>query len=359
MVICKQLNPEDVDRAYQLESAGYPADEAATLDALRSRQQVASHLFYGAYDDEEDHSLLVGFICATATDQPTLTHESMSIHVDNGHYVAIHSVCVDQTRQHQKIGSTLIQHFINELKQQTHYKGIILIAHDHLIQWYSTFGFNLVGESKVVHGKDKWFEMFYPLTPSSSSSSTLHLNESENSNNNIRNPGQGFDTIQGGLETLTNPNNQTNTQDLYCPRPECRCLLLKAGTAKLVRSHKNDFELPELPRPVNTQPLKQTQSNAYWSVDSPLSFENIGFSRNTTLPINSTLQTSSTTSEEMIKYLICADCDLGPLGWHDTQGKDLGFEVEQENHSNSTAAVNLRKGREFLLHVERVRYKMM
>lgn len=52
---------------------------------------------------------------------------------------------------------------------------------------------------------------------------------------------------------------------------------------------------------------------------------------------------------------MCADCDHGPLGWHDTEGRDLGLEVEAENEGKGG---ELRKGREFLLDVGRVRYKI-
>lgn len=56
-----------------------------------------------------------------------------------------------------------------------------------------------------------------------------------------------------------------------------------------------------------------------------------------------------------IKYLTCADCDHGPLGWHDTEGRDLGLEVEEENEGR---AAGVRRGREFLLAVDRVRYRL-
>lgn len=39
----------------------------------------------------------------------------------------------------------------------------------------------------------------------------------------------------------------------------------------------------------------------YWMVDNMYTFENLGFSNT----VNN------------IKYLICADCEIGPIGWHD------------------------------------------
>ena len=41
----------------------------------------------------------------------------------------------------------------------------------------------------------------------------------------------------------------------------------------------------------------------YWMVDNMMTFENVGFSHNV----------------GTIKYLACADCEVGPIGYHDTQ----------------------------------------
>ena len=43
----------------------------------------------------------------------------------------------------------------------------------------------------------------------------------------------------------------------------------------------------------------------YWVVDDMFTFENLGFSN----------------TVGGIKYLICADCEVGPIGWHDTTDK--------------------------------------
>lgn len=85
---------------------------------------------------------------------------------------------------------------------------------------------------------------------------------------------------------------------------------------------------------------------ACWEVTpaSPLTFENVGFSK----------------SVGSLKYLTCANCDCGPLGWTDTKGRDLGKDVEtilgergDEKRENSANF-----GPEFFLDVRRVRYGM-
>ena len=43
----------------------------------------------------------------------------------------------------------------------------------------------------------------------------------------------------------------------------------------------------------------------HWMVRDMYTFENVGFSK----------------TVSSIKYLACADCEIGPIGWHDTRDK--------------------------------------
>ena len=45
------------------------------------------------------------------------------------------------------------------------------------------------------------------------------------------------------------------------------------------------------------------QISEFWSVKDMMAFENVGFSKDTA---------------DGKKFLICADCEVGPLGFHDT-----------------------------------------
>lgn len=47
--------------------------------------------------------------------------------------------------------------------------------------------------------------------------------------------------------------------------------------------------------------LEKEMLSQYWTVKDKFTFENIGF--------------SNTVSG--LKYLICADCEIGPIGWFD------------------------------------------
>lgn len=57
---------------------------------------------------------------------------------------------------------------------------------------------------------------------------------------------------------------------------------------------------------------------AHWFVDDMFSFENVGF----------------TNDVGRIKYLICADCEIGPIGWHCLDDKRSFYvALERVNHA--------------------------
>lgn len=123
-----------------------------------------------------------------------------------------------------------------------------------------------------------------------------------------------------------------------------------------------------------------------WLVTSPLAFENIGFTKGVVSnsdqgrPVEGAGSSSTTAAAATattgqrdipslpegarIRYLSCADCDCGPLGWHvEHKGSDLGRDVEEQIGRGTTAGGGGGGGgggmvREFLIPVERCRYKV-
>ena len=58
---------------------------------------------------------------------------------------------------------------------------------------------------------------------------------------------------------------------------------------------------------IGTDPNGETLKE-FWCVSDMYHFENVGFSKNV--------------GGGTHKYLLCADCEIGPFGWHDTAVKD-------------------------------------
>ncbi|KAG5439526.1 hypothetical protein PCANB_002101 [Pneumocystis canis] len=80
-----------------------------------------------------------------------------------------------------------------------------------------------------------------------------------------------------------------NLETLYCPYPKCKSIILLKGMGVLIFDG-------------NSGKLSSNTMSTFWTVSSPFVFENLGFSKNI---------------EGNIKFLTCADCDRGPLGYHD------------------------------------------
>ncbi|KAG0283116.1 hypothetical protein BGZ97_008712 [Linnemannia gamsii] len=147
-----------------------------------------------------------------------------------------------------------------------------------------------------------------------------------------RNPGKEYTEFQEQDLITSNNGQQTNAFDIYCPVDACRCKLLLAKAATLVQREKSKLTLPQLPlagatvstiddsedtnntttTPTTTEeeptspttPTTAGELQAFWRVTDMMAFENIGFSK--MLP-NGT------------QFLSCADCDTGPLGYHESK----------------------------------------
>lgn len=66
--------------------------------------------------------------------------------------------------------------------------------------------------------------------------------------------------------------------------------------------------LPSMRKNIINQPdgtLDGDTVTSHWLVDDMYTFENVGFTKDV----------------GKIKYLICADCEIGPIGWHNLDEK--------------------------------------
>ncbi|KAL5022792.1 hypothetical protein ScPMuIL_001947 [Solemya velum] len=96
--------------------------------------------------------------------------------------------------------------------------------------------------------------------------------------------------------------NCMNASQLHCQR--CSSIVLLPQKAKLLTT--TEFYLPFMyKKNVESLPTEGETLQNFWVVDDMFTFENIGFSN----------------TVDRIKYLICADCEIGPIGWHDISDK--------------------------------------
>eukprot|EP00746_Dinoflagellata_sp_MGD_P053723 gnl/MRDRNA2_/MRDRNA2_23586_c0_seq1.p1 gnl/MRDRNA2_/MRDRNA2_23586_c0~~gnl/MRDRNA2_/MRDRNA2_23586_c0_seq1.p1 ORF type:complete len:193 (-),score=39.77 gnl/MRDRNA2_/MRDRNA2_23586_c0_seq1:25-603(-) len=178
------LLPVDrVEEVSRVESASYPADEAADLDQIRFRQANAQEVFMGLFGvatdlptgeavvvkfegPSEGNSVqgleLVGFVNGTLAAGEELDHDSMSAHDPSGSTLCIHSVVTAEAYRRRGYAKAMLQEYMKAVRSTVpQLQRILLLCKNHLIPFYESCGFTNLGESKVVHGQDKWYDMKY------------------------------------------------------------------------------------------------------------------------------------------------------------------------------------------------------
>ncbi|KAI9105317.1 Mss4-like protein [Phlyctochytrium arcticum] len=138
--------------------------------------------------------------------------------------------------------------------------------------------------------------------------------------------------------SVTNPQGR-NSLTIHCPK--CDCVVLRAGAATKVSADPS----------VDLPPISATSQNHpvyLWQVTDMMHFENIGFSK----PVPNV----------PFRYLSCAECDIGPIGYHPSipptsaapslPAFALG---ENEGAPDDSSANTIRKV--FNIAADRVRYK--
>ncbi|KHN76312.1 Guanine nucleotide exchange factor MSS4 -like protein [Toxocara canis] len=79
--------------------------------------------------------------------------------------------------------------------------------------------------------------------------------------------------------------------------PTCGCIILAAKVAEYVT--ERPFKLPLCRQKKNVSTVEKETLTEWWSVKKAYDFENIGF----------------THASDGVKYLVCADCEAGPVGF--------------------------------------------
>lgn len=89
--------------------------------------------------------------------------------------------------------------------------------------------------------------------------------------------------------------NNRNKLPILCMR--CNCAILSPNVASFVDA--KPFSLPFCRQAKNSTSINAEVINSWWQVERMFDFENIGF----------------THARDGVKYLICANCEDGPVGY--------------------------------------------
>jgi len=210
-IIFRAVQPTDIPRCYQIESASYPEDEAASKSTLQYRQHHAAPFFRCAFLIDNGGSTshtdisngnmggmgspsiggttstsssisrpvkstpmnltqtlkgrIIGYICSTRCS--SFTEEAMKSHDATGKILGIHSVVVEEKYRNSGVASAMMKDYLSAMERLNSKEGIlkvkmdkiVLIAKKNLLAFYVRNGFRAMGISSIVHGKEQWFEL--------------------------------------------------------------------------------------------------------------------------------------------------------------------------------------------------------
>ncbi|BES96291.1 unnamed protein product [Nesidiocoris tenuis] len=105
-----------------------------------------------------------------------------------------------------------------------------------------------------------------------------------------------------------------NNSKITCTRCPSKILLPQVGTYVV-----KEFNLPLMNRKAESDGDSFEEIKDYWQINDMYHFENIGFSK----------------TVDDRKYLICSDCEIGPIGWHDLKTKLNYLALSRVKHVNS------------------------
>jgi predicted GNAT family N-acyltransferase len=152
---------DELKRVIELEEASFPDDEAASPDTLRYRCKHAADYFRAYFLKNSNLKELVGFVNGTLSSGDKLNGETMSNHDVNGTMLCVHGVVVAERHRRQGIGLAMMRAYVRDIEARCSERlaSIRLLCKQHLIEFYQSVGFQLLGKSDVEHGQDQWFEM--------------------------------------------------------------------------------------------------------------------------------------------------------------------------------------------------------
>ncbi|XP_014226419.1 guanine nucleotide exchange factor MSS4 homolog [Trichogramma pretiosum] len=107
-----------------------------------------------------------------------------------------------------------------------------------------------------------------------------------------------------------------NLDGVYCTH--CPSKILNAGSAAFKRF---EFPLPLMQYKKGEQIDKKETLEVFWQVDDVMTFENIGVSHKV----------------DNIKYLACADCERGPVGWIDADTQQCYIALDRVKHTSAAS----------------------
>ncbi len=156
----RQVNINDIDVCYKIESACYTSD-GATREKILQRIMLFPEGFLIAESEGE----IIGLINSASTDKEDLTDEALKDmvgHIKDGSNMVIFSLAVMPEFQGKGVSKHLMLRFI-EVSKVLEKEKILLICKSKLVPYYQNYSFVYSGKSNSKHGGFEWHEMYLLL----------------------------------------------------------------------------------------------------------------------------------------------------------------------------------------------------
>ena len=156
-IIIRTAEMSDLDAVSRIESACFPAAEAATKEEFEERLRFYANRFLLLFADGKLVSFADGFV----TDEADLRdemYENASLHNENGAWQMIFGVNTLPEYRGRGYARRLIRQMTENARAEGR-KGVVLTCKKEKIRWYESLGFTNEGESRSVHGGVTWYQM--------------------------------------------------------------------------------------------------------------------------------------------------------------------------------------------------------
>lgn len=161
MLSFRNARPADADRCFEIETAAYEGDEAATLEKIAKRIALYPEGFLLLEADGG----VVGFIncgCAHEVEMSDETFKELVGHDPDAPNVVIMSVVVDPVHQGKGLSRALMERFVERMRGMGK-RNIYLMCKDRHVPLYERFGYRYLKPSASDHGGMAWHEMSMAL----------------------------------------------------------------------------------------------------------------------------------------------------------------------------------------------------
>ncbi len=148
----------DLEALAAMEAMCFPPAEAASKTDFEKRLASYAGHFFLLFDED---GRLASFIDGMATDDEHLTDEmyaNASMHNPNGAWQMIFGLNTRPDCRRRGYAGIVLKALIDDAKNSGR-KGLVLTCKDHLVPYYSRFGFADDGLSDSTHGNVAWHEM--------------------------------------------------------------------------------------------------------------------------------------------------------------------------------------------------------